>query len=690
MTDKTIKKEEIKGIPEGSIAFPETEKSYAIAKETLCPVCGAKAKEFVNSQTFDGLRLDCPNCGRFDITRTLQNIAGFKNLSQNEKNKISTYLKEYYTDFNKEFLLHSVNFAQISSIPENFIEEARRRYREKGISYDRSLYEFAHQYKNLRLPKKLEQSFHELIQKVEEQLPAEQCRTNAVNAELMKKIVQSIKGNNYIVDLAAGLGGLVWQLDHIDCIQDINSDILEVAEFIAHQNENYNVSVRLLDSIKEPFPNEGKGVFLFDPPMGLQREKPQEWEQFEKSSRVGMAEAGSAIAGYNLLSIWDIIGKNYKNTSSYTEILFIINFLLRAADDAYFICLVPETFLTKNENEYNNLRAYLIKNSLLAVIKPPASSGINTVVLYGQKKRKKDNQVKLITTKKYDYQEIIDYIFEDKEIKSEDIKSDVLNPTEITEPYLIKTPVIAECKGHEYIPSEKVIGAIIENENLLNEKKKPIISKEILHHKIFVEENKKEIKEDTKVWWGNAKEPQKLREELKNQDYSDFQLCIQLFSSLGCFRKEEAKQEFDISLFNTFIDMSCFCTLLAYGIVRKEENKYIIDTRKPEQQNFTLEADDIKKAYDIYLKPDKKGEAFVLLAYTDEFVKKIYFDLCRYYISGKDQNSTEIYSSKRADILRALKILEKLGLVRTQTTNDQFIYSHYVPRYYFEGKWIYD
>lgn len=103
-------------------------------------------------------------------------------------------------------------------------------------------------------------------------------------------------------------------------------------------------------------------------------------------------------------------------------------------------------------------------------------------------------------------------------------------------------PVIVGSKGYEYIPSEKVIGAIIENENLLNEKKKPIISKEILHHKIFVEENKKEIKEDTKVWWGNEKEPQKLREELKNQDCSDFQLCIQLFSSLGCFKKEEANR----------------------------------------------------------------------------------------------------------------------------------------------------
>lgn len=577
-----------------------------------------------------------------------------------------------------------------SIIPNDFLEAADYKYRTEGVSYEYSLYEYAQKYKKIKLSKEQELSFHRLIKRVEERLLPEQRRTNAINAQMMHEIVRAIGRKKHVTDLAAGLGGIIWQLDYVNCIQDINQNFLDVAELIAYQKGNTVISVHSADSIKEALPFDGKGIFLFDPPMGQNRIKPDEWKQFNASSKAGIGRAGSGKTGDKTVSLFEILGENLKDTPSLSENLFIINFLLRAADDAYFICLVPETFLTKNENEYNNLRAYLIKNSLLAVIKPPASSGINTVVLYGQKKRKKDNQVKLITTKKYDYQEIIDYIFEDKEIKSEDIKSDVLNPTEITEPYLIKMPVIAECKGYEYIPSEKVIGAIIENENLLNEKKKPIISKEILHHKIFVEENKKEIKEDTKVWWGNAKEPQKLREELKNQDYSDFQLCIQLFSSLGCFRKEEAKQEFDISLLNTFIDMSCFCTLLAYGIVRKEENKYIIDTRKPEQQNFTLEADDIKKAYDIYLKPDKKGEAFVLLAYTDEFVKKIYFDLCRYYISGKDQNSTEIYSSKRADILRALKILEKLGLVRTQTTNDQFIYSHCVPRYYFEGKWIYD
>lgn len=577
-----------------------------------------------------------------------------------------------------------------SIIPNDFLEAADYKYKTEGISYEYSLYEYAQKYKKIKLSKEQELSFHRLIKRVEERLLPEQRRTNAINAQMMHEIVKAIGRKKHVTDLAAGLGGIIWQLDYVNCIQDINQNFLDVAELIAYQKGNTVISVHSADSIKEALPFDGKGIFLFDPPMGQNRIKPDEWKQFNASSKAGTGRAGSGKTGDKTVSLFEILGENLKDTPSLSENLFIINFLLRAADDAYFICLVPETFLTKNESEYNNLRAYLIKNSLLAVIKPPASSGINTVVLYGQKKRKKDNQVKLITTKKYDYQEIIDYIFEDKEIKSEDIKSDVLNPIEITEPYLIKMPVIVGSKGYVYIPSEKVIGAIIENENLLNEKKKPIISKEILHHKIFVEENKKEIKEDTKVWWGNAKEPQKLREELKNQDYSDFQLRIQLFSSLGCFRKEEAKQEFDISLLNTFIDMSCFCTLLAYGIVRKEENKYMIDTRKPEQQNFTLEADDIKKAYDVYLKPDKKGEAFVLLAYTDEFVKKIYFDLCRYYISGKDQNSTEIYSSKRADILRALKILEKLGLVRTQTTNDQFIYSHYVPRYYFEGKWIYD
>lgn len=339
---------------------------------------------------------------------------------------------------------------KVSIIPDDFLEAADYKYRTEGVSYEYSLYEYAQKYKKIKLSKEQELSFHRLIKRVEERLLPEQRRTNAINAQMMHEIVKAIGRKKHVTDLAAGLGGIIWQLDYVNCIQDINQNFLNVAELIAYQKGNTVISVHSADSIKEALPFDGKGIFLFDPPMGQNRIKPDEWKQFNASSKAGIGRAGSGKTGDKTVFLFEILGENLKDTSSLSENLFIINFLLRAADDAYFICLVPETFLTKNENEYNNLRAYLIKNSLLAVIKPPASSGINTVVLYGQKKRKKDNQVKLITTKKYDYQEIIDYIFEDKEIKSEDIKSDVLNPTEITEPYLIKMPVIVSSKGYVY------------------------------------------------------------------------------------------------------------------------------------------------------------------------------------------------------------------------------------------------
>lgn len=673
MTDKKIDMEEIKGISEGSIAHPKTEKSYAIGKETQCPVCGAKASEFVNSQGFDGLRLECPNCGRFEITRTLQNIASFKNLSQEEKNKISAYIKEYYTDFNKEFLLHSENYLKILSVPDNFLNIAEENYREKGIGLDKSLYSFAQQYKILKLTRDRELSFHELISRVEELLPAAVRRTNSVNTEIMQKLALALKDEGPFIDLSVGMGGLIWQLDNLVYAQDINKDVLDVAELIAFQSNN-KTQIISADSIKDDLPNNGKGIFLFDPPMGQTRIKPKEWDELEHSSKILM----------------EIFGANYKDTSSYTEVLFLLNFLLRADDNAYFICLVSETFLTKNENEYNSLRAYLIKNSLIAVIKPPASPGINTVVLFGQKKKEENKPVKLIVTKKYDNKEVIDYIFEDKAIESKEIKSDSLNPTEIAEPHLIKMPVIAESKRYEYIPSEKVIDAIIENENLLNEKKKPIISKEILQYKIFAEENKKEKDEVIKVWWEEKADISDTRKKIVDAGYSDLKEIFNYFAVNRYFDKEEKEQEFNIALLNNFSELVFFLLLLTKGYIRKQENKYIINTKRPEQQSFILNDEDMRNTYDTYLHPEKqKGDALVLLAYADEFVKKVYLDICQYYILGKNQNNIQISFEKRADVLRSLKILEKLGLVRTQMAADKFIYNHYMPRYYFEGKWIY-
>ena len=682
--------EEIKAISEGSIALPKAEKSYTIAKETQCPVCETRASEFVNSQGFDGLRVECPNCSRFEITQTLQNIAAFKNLSQEKKNKISAYLKQYYTDFNKEFLLHSENYLKILSVPDNFLNIAEENYREKGVGLDKSLYSFAQQYKILKLTRDRELSFHGLISRVEELLPAAVRRTNSVNTEIMQKLALALKDKGPFIDLSVGMGGLIWQLDNLVYAQDINKDVLDVAELIAFQS-NDKTKIISADSIKETLPNNGKGIFLFDPPMGQTRIKPKEWNGLAKINDLDKNSQKGTFSFSIRPALRDIIPNPNEDKSSVSEILFILNFLLRADDNAYFICLVPETFLTKNENEYNSLRAYLIKNSLIAVIKPPASPGINTVVLFGQKKKEENKPVKLIVTKKYNNQEVIDYIFEDKEITDEKIKPDSLNPFEITEPYLIKMPVIAESKGYEYIPSEKVIDTIIENEKILDEKKKPIISKEILKYKIFAEENKKESDEVIKVWWEGKSDISDTREKIVDARYSELKEIFNYFAVNGYFDKEEKEQEFNIALLSNFSELVFFLLLLTKGYIRKQEDKYIINTKRPEQQSFILNDEEIRKTYDTYLHPEKqKGDALILLAYTDEFVKKVYLDICRYYILDKKQNNIQISFEKRADVLRSLKILEKLGLVRTQTTNDQFIYSHYVPRYYFEGKWIYD
>ena len=410
MTDKISNKEEIESISEGSIAHPEAEKSYVVAKETKCPVCGAKASEFVNSQGFDGLRLECPNCGRFEITRTLQNIATFKNLSQEEKNKISAYIKEYYTDFNKEFLLHSENYLKILSVPDNFLNIAEENYREKGIGLDKSLYSFAQQYKILKLTRDRELSFHELIRRVEELLPVAARRTNSVNTEIMQKLALALKDEGSFIDLSVGMGGLIWQLDNLVYAQDINKDVLDVAELIAFQS-NDKTKIISADSIKDDLPNNGKGIFLFDPPMGQTRIKPKEWNGLAKINDLDKNPQKGTFSFGIRPALSDIIPNPNEDKSSVSEILFILNFLLRADDNAYFICLVPETFLTKNENEYNSLRAYLIKNSLIAVIKPPASPGINTVVLFGQKKKEENKPVKLIATKKYDNQKVINYLW---------------------------------------------------------------------------------------------------------------------------------------------------------------------------------------------------------------------------------------------------------------------------------------
>ena len=68
------------------------------------------------------------------------------------------------------------------------------------------------------------------------------------------------------------------------------------------------------DSIKEALPFDGKGIFLFDPPMGQNRIKPDEWKQFNASSKAGIGRAGSGKTGDKTVFLFEILGENLKDT----------------------------------------------------------------------------------------------------------------------------------------------------------------------------------------------------------------------------------------------------------------------------------------------------------------------------------------------------------------------------------------
>ncbi len=646
-----------------------------------CPVCGTDAERLpTNGQ--DIFKFNCPQCGEFNISETLLYSQQLKILDKTKQKRISSYLFQYYTDFKKEFLLHTNNYSKIITIPDNIYETAMSRYREQGIPLDRTLYDFAREYKHLKLTKEIELNFHRLIKDIEERLPAEQQRTNAINVSLIQKIAKKINPKGPFIDLAVGFGGLIWQLDNTSYIQDINKNILDIAELIAFQSNNI-CNILSNDSIKDPLPNNGKGIFLFDPPMGQNRAKPKEWNAFAQIENASKLISSDTINFKIESTVSNILGSKEKEQSP-TEILFITNFLLQASDDAHFICLVPETFLTKNEQEYNNLRAYLIQNSLIAVIKPPASPGINTVVLYGKKKKEKNQSVKLVTTQNFDYQEVIDYIFENKSIEKTGSKADELYPQNIVTPYFIKMPLIPDSKAYKYIPSTAIIDKIISQEDILNNAKKQIISKEILTHRQDDTETAKSKKKT--FWWDDDKnEPE--------QELSEVKEAVRHFALKGCFEATEKEQEFKTSLLDTLKDISLFYFLVLSDIVRKEDKTYIINTKKPTKLKLKTR----EKTYKDYFEPETNtGELSILFSCVDEQVKKVYLDLCKYYFLGKQQDHTLVRltdksnkSMNKSNLLRALKILKTLGLVHQQKYESDFVYDKYVFRYYFEGKWIY-
>lgn len=171
------------------------------------------------------------------------------------------------------------------------------------------------------------------------------------------------------IDICVGTGQLLkgFNNEQIKGL-DIDSDYLKIAySFLYFYNEGYpdeNFLIKKDALYSDLFENEA--VYLMDPPMGLKLEIPQSYE-FQK--------------------LQYFLSSQHQKVSS--EYLFLSKILF-SKENSYYICLVPQTFLTAKDKFKTNFRKFLFENSLRAVIySPTEQKKLNKVILVGSTNKEK-------------------------------------------------------------------------------------------------------------------------------------------------------------------------------------------------------------------------------------------------------------------------------------------------------------
>ena len=174
------------------------------------------------------------------------------------------------------------------------------------------------------------------------------------------------------IDICVGTGQLLkgFNNEQIKGL-DIDSDYLKIAySFLYFYNEgdlNENFLIKK-DSLFSNFFENG-AVYLMDPPMGLKLEIPQLYE-FQQLQHF-------------------LSSQNQKVSSEY---LFLSKILF-SKENSYYVCLVPQTFLTAKDKFKTRFRKFLFENSLNAVIYAPTEQKkLNKVILVGSTIQEKDRR----------------------------------------------------------------------------------------------------------------------------------------------------------------------------------------------------------------------------------------------------------------------------------------------------------
>lgn len=174
------------------------------------------------------------------------------------------------------------------------------------------------------------------------------------------------------IDICVGTGQLLkgFNNEQIKGL-DIDSDYLKIAySFLYFYNEG-NIDENFLIKKDSLFSNleENGAVYLMDPPMGLKLEIPQS-DEFQKLQYFLSSQRQKVSSEYLFLS----------------KILF-------SKENSYYICLVPQTFLTAKDKFKTRFRKFLFENSLRAVIYAPSEQKkLNKVILVGSTSQERDKR----------------------------------------------------------------------------------------------------------------------------------------------------------------------------------------------------------------------------------------------------------------------------------------------------------
>lgn len=513
----------------------------------------------------------------------------------------------------------------------------------------------------------IKNAIENLLQDKSPMLQASSRQTDSFTQRVITQIAKLLNSKGPYIDLAVGTGSLLKDFDGEVWGDDINPKMVVIARCYLYfylndvTYESLINDIRLQDSI-ETFNYTGykNAVILFDPPMGDFRLYPKDerWQNTEIF--------------------------NKKPVKLQSEILFLMNFLVNAKNNDYFIGLFPENILNKNSYEYNNIRKYLIEHSLICVIRVLTGH----VLLIGQKKLdiKKYPDISVIRIQQLLNSEQLDFIVKEI-IKGKDIN---FTPYFSIKPSDFGTIIKNYDSIENYNKDFRSITYAIYKRNDLLKNNFAINLPEKLTYEDLHKNNKETLQELLKKINDNEEEI-----KIKIQQINDTVSQIQ--------SKEETQYKFEPWFSNNITDkinnvLSYFYSkyyldLLTEDNIESWFDFQIRDNVTPEKfTNLKILFESrrvklLKNKVKIYFGENKENlqkdinwmefynlfdplkdkdlKCIFELTNNDKNIKLIFENLCQYWMLDQNEDNTLLKQKEFPikEFTRCLKVLENLGLV---------------------------